>query len=279
MGAVTPEEKESLSCALLGALAAAMLGFALFCGSASGQDADKGADLDLPVLPPTYRSPEERALQPIPDVSPPERQELPVEDTEALDEPVLFYGQEIGAEQSSVVYVLDFSESMGIYTTGCIIIQDSPTSTHTIPIFYVDRLKEEFAASVSALSANMRFNVIAFDCNVDQWSGGLVRATPGSKADAIAWVTDQQPRGATNTGAAVTLALQDPEVESVILLTDGMPTCPTYDWETHREVIRQNNPRHIPIHCFGLGNAGRRRSSPFLSAVAADSGGICVDVQ
>ena len=241
-----------------------------FCSHVPGQD----ADLDLPVLQPEYRSPEERALQPIPDVTPPEVPEAP---GPTDDEPVLFYGHEIAAESSSVVYVLDFSESMGVYTTGLIIVQDSPTSTHTIPIFFADRLKEEFAESVSALSANMRFNVVVFDCNVVTWANALVKATEENKTSAASWVNGRQPRGGTGTAAAVVAALQDPEVEAVILLTDGMPTCPTSEWETHREAIRQNNPRHVPIHCFGLGMAAIR--GPFLNAVAADSGGSCVEVQ
>jgi len=230
--------------------------------------------LDLPVVAPEYRSPEDRAVQPIPDVNPPE-QPVVVDPTDD-DIPVLFYGHEITSEETTLIYVLDFSESMGYYTTGFIIIQDSPTSTHTIPIFYSDRLKEEFAASVSALSANMRFNVIAFNCNVVQWASSLVQATDSAKAESIAWVTSRRAEGGTATSAAVVAALQDPEVEMVVLLTDGMPTCPTYVWEDHREAIRRSNLRHIPIHCFGLGNGA---SGPFLNTVAADSGGICVEVQ
>ena len=156
------------------------------------------------------------------------------------------------------------------------IVQDTPTSSHTIPIFFVDRLREEFARSVTALSKNMRFNVIVFDCNVVQWSAALVPATTDAKESAVAWVTGQQTRGATGTAAAVVEALQDPAVESVILLTDGLPTCPTSEWEDHREMIRRNNTRHVPIHCFGMGWAAIR--GPFLNAVAADSGGTCVEI-
>lgn len=203
--------------------------------------------LDLPVSPETF-------IEPAPWIDPPE---------DPRDEPApIFYGEEIESENSTIVYVIDISGSMR---------RDDR----------IGRAKQETIRSIQGLSPAIRFNVVAFSCQVSNWRNGLYRADAGNKASACAWVNSLTASGGTATGPGVSYALADRQVMSVALLTDGAPGCGAYGpgetrTDSHRKMINSNNLQRAVVNVFGIDAYGDYRS--FCQSVASDSGGSYFDV-
>lgn len=239
-------------------LAVMAIGTVIFAREANGQDG-----FDLPMPPARFGdSPSKpETPQPVPDDG---------EDPRDTPPPV-FYGEEIDTETDSVFYVLDVSGSMAydveIYqgTDGLTVISSRLT-----------RAKAEVIRSIKGLSENFKFNVLAYDCAVGQWSPLMLDATPPNKERAVAWVSGLFPRGATGTGPAVAVALGDRDNRSVVLLTDGSPNCGAGSPSGHRSMIRNANLQGATINVFGISARGSYRA--FCQGVATDSGGAYVDV-
>jgi hypothetical protein len=151
-------------------------------------------DLDLPVGPDNYRPG-------APGVIPPESNEDP------RDEPApVFYGEEISAEDATIVYVIDISGSM-------------KSEERMI------KAKAEAKRSISALPESFRFNVYSFQCAIRQLWPEMKRADQAAKADALAFVESLKAFGATATGPGIAQALSDKETTTLVVLTDGIPSC------------------------------------------------------
>lgn len=210
--------------------------------------------LDLPICDPkdksfAYIATPTATTDPVP---PP-----PPDEEDPRDEPPpVFFGEEIYSENSTIVYVLDCSGSMGTDRLMC--------------------AKREIVKSISALSANFRFNVVYFGCSVFKVMPDLVQATPENKNMMSARVIQLGDGGGTGTGPAVATALANKEVMSVVLLTDGEPNCGAWGDEGHRSMIRNNNTQGATIDVFGIDAWGDYRS--FCTNVAADSGGSYFDL-
>jgi hypothetical protein len=193
------------------------------------------------------------------------------------DEPPIIWGEEIDSESDSLYYVLDISGSMdwdsASYTDLDGNLRHGPR---------IDRAKVELIRSISGLSANFEFNIIAYDCSSRRWAPAMQSASAANKAAAIGWVRALAPLGATGTGPATALALGERENLAVVLLTDGAPNCGAgdpYSWDTteaHRTMIRGANLQHATITVFGIAASGDYRA--FCQNVAADSGGSYFDV-
>lgn len=267
--------------------------------TSSGAPAPTVGDLDLPIDKPVYQPPAPAPGQtpppfqppvtppnpnPSPDPDPTDPTDRPEPEDPRDEPPPTFYGEEIDSENDTIYYVIDASCSMGwdesSYTT-----LDGQRRTGP----RMDRAKVELIRSITGLSENFKFNIIAYDCSTDQWRRRLVEANDSNKADAIGWVNGQQPRGATGTGPATALALEDRDNMSVVLLTDGEPNCGAGgggggrggwdDWDTpddHRRMIRRANRQGATINVFGIAASGAQRR--FCQQVASDSGGSYFDV-
>lgn len=188
----------------------------------------------------------------------------PVED----DTPTI-YDEDLPTTTESIIYVLDISGSMdwgvGPYTG----LDGNPTSGTRL-----DRAKAELIRSIQGLTEDFKFNVFAYDCDLQRWSPARQQAVPAAKASASGWVSSRQAMGATGTGPAVAAALGDKDNFCVVLLSDGAPNCIGYSSGSiaqHRAMIRAANTQGAVIHCFGIGAYGEFEQ--FLRDVARDSGG------
>lgn len=87
------------------------------------------------------------------------------------------------------------------------------------------RVKEELMRCIRELPPHVCFGVLSFNHELSYiWSSrALQPATPAAKAQAIEWVKALQPNGATRTDLALAEALSIPEVDTIVLLTDGAP--------------------------------------------------------
>jgi hypothetical protein len=223
-------------------------------------------DLDLPMEKPIY-------VAPTPTPTPPE---TPIEDDGDEDDPrdeppPVIYGEEIDSENDTLFYVIDISGSMVIDTQSYTGLDGQMMQGNRM-----ERAKAELMRSISGLSPNFSFNIIAFDCGTRQWSQGMQQADDGNKASALAWTRSLQPTGATGTGPACALALNDKENMSVVLLTDGGPNCGASGFEGHRMMISNANTQGATVTVFGIAAAGSLRT--FCQNVAADGGGSYFDV-
>ena len=215
-------------------------------------------DLDLPLGKPVLSTP-----PPTPDDGD--------EDDPRDEPPPVIYGEEIESENDTIFYVLDISGSMD-WDRQSYTDLDGSRQTGT----RMERAKVELMRSITGLSRNFKFNIIAFDCGTRRWQSEMKEADDGNKAAAIGWVRGLRPTGATGTGPAGALALQDKNNMSVVILTDGAPNCGASGFEGHRRMINVANSQRATINVFGIAASGSYRS--FCQNVASDGGGSYFDV-
>ena len=235
-------------------------------GSGTGNPSAPGAgqtpsDLDLPLSQPQYEG------EPIPETPP----EDPDTEDPSDDPPPVIYGEEIPSENSTIFYVLDVSCSMDWDSQSYTSLDGQSRRGPRI-----DRAKVELQRSVMGLSRNFKFNIIAFDCGMRQWSRGMQEANDSNKQSALGWINSLRPTGATGTGPATAAALGDKDNMAVVLLTDGAPNCGANGSNGHRSMIRGANTQGATINVFGIAASGSYRS--FCQGVASDSGGNYIDV-
>lgn len=238
-------------------------------------------DLDLPIMPPGFVRQVELPGMKKPPLSvdlpkPPTPPETPVMSPPRGDDPrdtppPTFFGEEIPAENDTIFYVIDRSGSMGSGSGSFVSMDGSIMSGSKM-----DRSKAEIIRSITGLSQNFKFNMIAYDCYTTMWSSSLMPADDANKQAAIGWVNALTPRGATGTGPASALALGDKQNMSIVLLTDGAPNSGATGFDGHRSMISSNNTQGAKITVFGIAATSDYRA--FCQNVAMDSGGSYHDV-
>jgi len=231
-------------------LSLTLLATLFFSTTANAQNTD---GLDLPITEPVYGS----KPNVVPPVSPP-----PTTDDPRDEPPPVFYGEEIESPTKSVIYVIDISGSMDW--------------AYMRPVSRWESARKELNRYIDGLPSDYTFNISAYNSFIIPWKNARVRVTPGTKEEAKAWVNSLKPDGATATGPAVAIALEDRENMCIVLLTDGAPNAPIEDPAWHRELIQRQNEQRAKIHVFGVDAQGTMRS--FCQSVASDSGGTYVDI-
>ncbi|HUR26902.1 MAG TPA: hypothetical protein VM509_01840 [Planctomycetota bacterium] len=108
----------------------------------------------------------------------------------------------------------------------------------------------ELELALTKLPATAQFNVIPFTGVPIPWQPSLQPATPKNVAAALAFFVKRKETGKGNFWDAMQLALEDPAVDTLILLGDGAPTGGTR-WnvelmsQLHGE---QNRFRHVTLN-------------------------------
>lgn len=172
-----------------------------------------------------------------------------------------FYGLQVHSKR--VAFALDVSGSMNSNTTS-----EGPNGERKRK--RIEVAVEELSRALAALEVGVLFNVIFFSTNVDPWLDELIAMEPEVRADALEYVARQKAGGATNVFESLMAALADQRVDTIYLLTDGMPSSGAVrDPRAIRDRIsRINVVRKVKIHCVSVG-----RESAFLKGLAADTGG------
>lgn len=109
-----------------------------------------------------------------------------------------------------VTFLIDLSGSMW----------DTQHGTKTRKQLVDDKLR----ACLEALPGDAQFNVIPYTRAPNAWEKRLVRATRENVARAADWFERCHQHGPGNVFDAAVLALEDPEVDTLVILTDGVPT-------------------------------------------------------
>ncbi len=148
-----------------------------------------------------------------------------------------FFGTRIRSDR--VALVLDKSESMyyGLF----------------------DQVVDEVAAFLSAALPTTFFGVIEFDAEPRPWQKRLVPANAGNAEEVIDFLQRAKPTGPTNIIDSLRMALALPDVDSVVLLSDGLPNRgdPQTPNEILEQVRQQNRYARVSIHTL-LVERGRK---------------------
>jgi len=150
----------------------------------------------------------------------------------------------------------------------------------------IEMAKRALLKVLSGLSADTRFNIIAFHSQTVPYKKGSQIASPATRKTADAWVRGLQAKLHTNTLDALEAAFQsDPGLNTIYFLSDGIPmkdgvnaepTGPILD-----RVLEINRYRSVKIHTFGFypimfrGGVAEEleKANQFLKALAEKTGG------
>ncbi|MDF1660203.1 MAG: hypothetical protein P1V97_00425, partial [Planctomycetota bacterium] len=123
---------------------------------------------------------------------------------------------------------------------------------------------------VKGLSKSAYFNLIFFGTSFKAWQKTIVKASNGIKSKAIQHTKTAPGMGGTNIFDPLETALQDPNVDTIYLLSDGSPGSGkfTVPADILREIKKINATRRIDIHTISFGS-----DSKFLKDLAKQNGG------
>lgn len=158
-----------------------------------------------------------------------------------------------------IVYVVDVSGSM---------------------VSRIDTTRSELVAALDTLTSDESFNLIAFSDKVHAFDEGrLETATRDNVALAKQWLEFQRPDSGTDLQDALLRALKMPDVNVVVVITDGVPTVGETNFEKIARNVTRRNRNHARIYTVGLigknpdGSDDRFEATRLLTRLADESGG------
>ncbi|MFT4840607.1 MAG: hypothetical protein ACI8UD_004344 [Planctomycetota bacterium] len=136
--------------------------------------------------------------------------------------------------------------------------------------------KEQLRQVIGALPKTHKVNLVPFESGVAQVWRELKALNNNNRRELLDKIDKIKLAGGTNTYGAIMAAMEDPEVDTIYLLTDGVPTAgEVIDTEEILEaVMRKNRTRQIIIHCISIG-----MKSELLMDLAALTGGQYKEVR
>ncbi len=174
-----------------------------------------------------------------------------------------FYGLRIDSKR--LAFVIDVSGSMNAAASA-----GGPTSSAPQGATRLDVAVNELSNALRALLDGVRFNVITFGSIAERFEPRLVGLDERSRQRTLRRLQGLRAGGGTNLHGALLLALSDPDVDTLFVLTDGQPTVGTLTApeEIRAAIAALNRERLVRIHGVAVGV----RSS-LLEGLAQDSGG------
>ena len=168
----------------------------------------------------------------------------------------------IAVPRGGVVFILDISGSM-----------DQMFDENTT---FFQHFSQALMETVDNLKDDTDFNIVLFSSDARAWNEDkLVPAEGEYIEEAISYLDASRPGGATNLFAALELAFEFHETQTIFLLTDGDPTMGiTITDVILAEIEYMNRDRRIQIHTIAAGDV----KAEFLADLAASNGGEAVDL-
>lgn len=135
----------------------------------------------------------------------------------------------------NILFVIDISGSMKAVDP---VEKNKPVKRPRIEV-----CKDRLAQTLRRVPSDRKIGMLAFASDVYTWYPSLHRASRRVKEAAYTWVEDLAPKegdeGFTNTSTALDHALMKfPDVDSIVLLSDGLPTRGTVNERTILAVVR-----------------------------------------
>jgi HEAT repeat protein len=178
-----------------------------------------------------------------------------------------FYG--IPVDSGRAIFVIDQSGSMSAAARAKEMV--SRTADEEGPaVNRLDVAVKEVLGAVAKMKSRDRVNVIMFHSTIHPWRPTLQRLTKGNRAALKKYLLSLRPTGGTNIYDALEKALQDKDVDTIFLLSDGSPGSGKFvaTNDIVREIRRLNQTRRVAIHCVSIG-----RDAELMKRLAAENGG------
>ncbi len=174
-----------------------------------------------------------------------------------------FFG--IRIESHRVVFIIDVSGSMEELCRGKYVGAKGEKR--------MDVAKRELIKCLSGLDKKSFFNIVNFADGVRTWREQISEYTAENLDDAKAYVSKFTAGGGTNLHGAMREAFDDPDVDTIYVLSDGEPTVgdTTDPTRIRNEVRAWTKHRNVVIHAIAVGGNLR-----ILEWLAADTGGSYV---
>ena len=176
---------------------------------------------------------------------------------------------DIEIKSNHVIFVVDVSGSMEDRLQG--LYSNIPGDTR------MEKAKKELAKAIKALPDGTHFNIISFSGGIGSWwDEPLAEMGEPDRKDALEWVDRLGAGGGTNLYEGLLEAMDDPSVDTIVVLSDGVPSVGALiDPGAIREDIdARNRERNIRIHTIALGG-----NLQILEWLAEDSGGNFVQYE
>ncbi|MDF1838139.1 MAG: VWA domain-containing protein [Planctomycetota bacterium] len=181
--------------------------------------------------------------------------------------PARFFGMEI--RSARVIFIVDVSGSMDWELKGKYVGERGEIR--------MDRAKEELVAAIDGLKKGTRFDIVAFSGGVDNWAAEpLAGSQEPNHDEAKEWVKALGAGGGTNLYGSLEKAFEDPDVDTIVVLSDGEPSVgDIIDPGSIREAVQaMNTNRNVRIHTIALGG-----TLQILEWLAEDSGGRFIQIE
>jgi hypothetical protein len=134
----------------------------------------------------------------------------------------------------------------------------------------IDILKKELVRVLKKLPVGTSINITSFDANFKSWKKTLHPLKGKGRAEVVQFVEALRTGSGTNVFDTLEHALKDKRVDTIFLLTDGVPSAGRIKDPAliAAEIRTLNRIRGATIHCIAFGE-----ESPLLKTLAAENGG------
>lgn len=178
-----------------------------------------------------------------------------------------FFGITIASHR--VIFIIDTSGSMVLPVHGRMIGKRQATR--------IEVAKQELTQAIEDLAPNSLFNIFSFSLGVQRWlKEGIATSSEKTRKQALTWLERLGAGGPTNLYDAIKFAFEDPDVDTIFVLSDGEPNSGE-EIDPHRireDVKFWNQHRRIKIHTIAIGG-----NLDVLEWLAKDSGGDHVQIR
>jgi hypothetical protein len=190
-----------------------------------------------------------------------------------------FFGTTVTSKR--VIFIIDVSGSMNEEykkkSEGVVTGLPGEETPQERKITKIEMAKKELIGAVEKLERDVKFNIIFYNHQFNAWKEQIIDATYNNKQMAIQFVRQFKAEGRTNIYDTVEFALNDKEVNTIYLLSDGLPNEGKY---TEPSVIIEkltelNKTKRVTINTFGFGLI--RKGREFLKGLAEKNGGSFFD--
>jgi len=146
----------------------------------------------------------------------------------------------------------------------------------------MEKARAQCAATLAKLDDDQRYDLFVYRYLLDypprpKLERAFGKLIAGRTRRAVRWLKRQPAKGGGAIYDGLVAAMDDPDVDTIFLLSDGVPSYGTVsrDFRVRQEVRRHNRWRRVAIHTVLLGTRGTDRR--FMKRLASENGGIAVD--
>jgi hypothetical protein len=138
----------------------------------------------------------------------------------------------------------------------------------------IGKATEELKKALEGLTPEDRFDIITFGKEIHYFASELMPGTNPNVVSAREYVIGRiNLEDWTFLSGALEAALKMPEVDDIIVLSDGEPHGGIEDFDALLAMVRERNTRHVRISALALSLGERFKGMQLLRALAQQNGG------